>query len=358
MTSFQRDVILAIFFVVLATSCKGTNPGTVEPSPLQTKNSQVEHDNTTVDQPEAPPAASKPPVMSAPAESKPNSKLIELVDKNGDGTAEIELAGGHTGIHQFSGLSDLDGDGTPEAITIDKGRLTVGTTSIEIDGKWVVLGDLDVSKPGKQLLLFEDQGEDARKITLYIYRKDALAKAGTVSGEGMRLEGKLVKERYGNCGQSWEKHWALRNDKLVKIYDKTKGKYNPQECAACPYVYVHSGSGWFFVGEVLRNLHSPSLESTQALELPLTAVKNGRVRVRIAERKPEITHLDDVYLDVDGQHVLPTQCAQRTLFCGMDNQRLSLSKGESIELDFVLPEGAPPKTLHLWAKGYYVPIRL
>jgi hypothetical protein len=124
--------------------------------------------------------------------------------------------------------------------------------------------------------------------------------------------------------------------------------------AACPYVDVQVGGRWVEAGEILRDLRRPSLEGPQELALPSEAVEDGLLRVRLAERKPEVTQLDAVWLELGGRPLAPTLCPDSPL-CAVDGQKLTLRQGEEIELLFEVGDSEDEPVL--WAHGHYVPLR-
>ncbi len=57
--------------------------------------------------------------------------------------------------------------------------------------------------------------------------------------------------------------------------------------SSCPYVYVHDGEGYVFQGEVFSGAVMQSAERDDYLPLPLLKLKDGEVRVRIANELKE-----------------------------------------------------------------------
>jgi hypothetical protein len=123
--------------------------------------------------------------------------------------------------------------------------------------------------------------------------------------------------------------------------------------AACPYVDVEVGGRWVEAGEILRDLHRPGLEGPQELALPAESREDGVLRVRLVEHKPEVTHLDALWLEVGERVLWPVGCPEGEV-CGVDGQRRVLHQGEELEVTFEVGEG--DETPVLWAHGYYVPV--
>lgn len=259
---------------------------------------------------------------------------------------------------------DLDGDGSDETVSVSKSEIVVGAAkvSLDVDAR-VFLLDLNPQKPKQQILVAAYGEEDSVQSTVYEYKGGKLRAAGSFYGGGEpEAKGGLLVSNQWNCTQrdgrafSFDvvQTWALRKGKLVKLSEK-KGKEKDigEFCPACPFVYVATDQGWRYTGEILRSLVGASMETTQSLRLPLAAVRDGVVRVKLAEEKREISFVDDIHLEVDGQAIAPQVCP----FCERAGDRLRLAEGESLELRFVLPPDSSPASIKLVARGYYLPLR-
>jgi hypothetical protein len=99
---------------------------------------------------------------------------------------------------------------------------------------------------------------------------------------------------------------------------------------ACPWVYVFNGTAFERRSEILRNLKSKSLESTQRHLLGPTPVQDGIIRLQIREEKPEITYLDALHLEINGIPVRP----DIGVLHDIDGQYLMLRQGDVYELTF------------------------
>jgi hypothetical protein len=121
---------------------------------------------------------------------------------------------------------------------------------------------------------------------------------------------------------------------------------------ACPFVDVLTADGWLTVGEILRNLNHPSLTTSQSLALPASAVRDEVLVVQLAERKPEVTHLDRIWVEVGGRVVLPSSCRDGGAACRIDGQTDTLREGDLRRYVFEGIDGPPT----LWAHGHYVPV--
>ncbi|MBN1220130.1 MAG: LysM peptidoglycan-binding domain-containing protein [Anaerolineae bacterium] len=108
-----------------------------------------------------------------------------------------------------------------------------------------------------------------------------------------------------------------------------------QDGWACPWVYVFNGQTFERRSEILRNLKSKSLETTQRVPLGAIPVQDGLIRLQIREEKPETTYLDTLYLEVEGTPVWPNaKLPQAGLLAQVDQHYLVLQRGDVFELTF------------------------
>ncbi len=284
--------------------------------------------------------------------------------------------------------ADLDGDGKPEPIKLSpSGQLQVADATIdtrfpydEMRRAWFerraeVLRIVDVRKtdPAKQILYtdFNDGGEDeSHTYLLYHYDGKALHKLIelhtrsklTFSGNGTMRH---VVDGWAACtGKSGPTaprleiihRYAPKKRAMIQSKKRRIGTVRCDELAACPFVYVVDQDGnERLAGEILRDLRGRARASFQSLPLP-DAPRRGLVRLRLREQKPEITHLEQIYLLVDGRPVLPLGCMDRSrpAFCQDDERETVLHPGDMLELVFDIGDVAAG-TVELRAGGYYDP---
>lgn len=128
-----------------------------------------------------------------------------------------------------------------------------------------------------------------------------------------------------------------------------------QDCgqlAACPFVYRVEGGEVIRVGEILRDLRGAGAYALQPLAL--AAGQGGVMHLRLSEEKPEVTSLDEIYLEVDGQRIAPRECAAAPApaFCAADHRMHRMGRGDTLDLTF---DATGPATLY--ARGFYVTAR-
>jgi hypothetical protein len=125
------------------------------------------------------------------------------------------------------------------------------------------------------------------------------------------------------------------------------------ENLACPYVSVLEESGYTDISEILRNYRYKGMDKYDSIDIPNNFIKNNHLNIRIQERKPEITYIDEMYIVVNGTRINPRICSDKIRM--NDNDYLTLEKDDSIVLDFELPAVSEIKSVKIYAKGYYVP---
>lgn len=293
----------------------------------------------------------------------------------------------------WSHEADLDGDGTPEAIGLTsndvnpnvgrvgddprlnvkftvcqepcEGALHVGeqTHALKLRGDYfggigIRVIDVDASDKRKELLLVQHGGgsEDPPYLFwLALYDGETLRvhklwnsfgySSGTATPDG---KGSLTLE-YAECPDAFTVVYRLDGLEVVEGARKTKRIHKPDECAACPHVFVHDGDELVYKGEILRDLRGEANRGLQALSLGRHA---GPVTVEIREDKPETSYIDHVFAKIDGVDVAPNECRTSKLaYCERDGIDAVLRPGESLLLTFPAPTG----TIDLWAAGHYIP---
>ena len=122
-------------------------------------------------------------------------------------------------------------------------------------------------------------------------------------------------------------------------------------CISCPYLlaWLPHAPGkkgrWIELGQVLIDRYSARREGSDAIRARV-GVDAGRVRVRIAEREPEVTFLRDVSVTVAGKRLrrmtpLP--------------ERLAMGEHSDVVFDAgVLPDGAVDAIIEV--RGHYEPV--
>ena len=244
--------------------------------------------------------------------------------------------------------------------------------------------DIDRRDRQRELMIMESHGDEdpAGEFSFYVYRDGRLwpmlrriststryvalphGATPTITGDGS------VRIAYERCVRDVDpaRHVLGLTERVTQRYMLADGTMpraelseniattrRPSRCfqAACPVVHV--GTADTAVGEILRNLRGPASARWQSLAIPASQVESdGFLTVTLREEKREVTHLDGVYLDVDGRRVEAERCATSAApWCHEDGAHHALTPGQSLRLRFRVGEG---RALTLWASGYYQPL--
>jgi len=215
---------------------------------------------------------------------------------------------------------------------------------------------------GKIRILF---GGDPR----YDLSEDIVQRAYASRGRVRFNSGYCAKEasNYETKDGIWEHYtndfrWSCKKRDFVRSSHRTTRTRSDCMNAACPYVVV----GGHDIGEILRNLDNPEKEAEQTLQLPLADLNDaknqtGALSIMLEERKAETTFLDAIWLEVDGQKILPTMCITSPMpsWCVADGTRHRIEQNESLKVIFSISNEHLTKTsqkggITLHATGYYI----
>ncbi len=291
-----------------------------------------------------------------------NVAILKYMARGCARTAAIEYK--EVGKKPVKHIADLDGDGIDEAIEVDGASVTVNGERVVVDtgdqpiGAFAII-DLKPKDRRREILLRHYEYEDISWYNVAALSEGKLyATNDSVLGGDARLpgDGRLLFQSQ-NCGQRQWTEYALRNKKLKKAKEQTLGKKDESLCAACPFAYVDVDGEPRYAGEILRNLRSKRLATTQSLELRSWAADQRTMTLTLSEEKDEITYLDEIHVATDSGRLEPSQCKQqgaRPSYCDKDGRHFVLRKGEKLSLEF---ENPTPSTSFekVWATGYYVP---
>ncbi len=250
---------------------------------------------------------------------------------------------------------DVDGDGTPDTVTLAGRTVTMGKVSLQLPDDVGAETARVVDLGPAAYVAIESTPEDEEDATpewaLFAWQGGALVligytPAGELPGDG------TVRAESSNCGQETTYVYRVVDGAMTLDEDATvvAGIYREDECAACPHVLVATGGRLHFVGEALRNLSSPTLEAEDALPLPPVDGQRELVVV-LAEVKPETTYLDSLVVDFGGARVSPRACVGAA--CAVDGRYEVFSAWERRRFVFDVPAGFVGVPV-LYARGYYV----
>jgi hypothetical protein len=119
----------------------------------------------------------------------------------------------------------------------------------------------------------------------------------------------------------------------------------------CPFVSAEVDNSFVDISEILRNIRYKSLEKEDVIVVPNIFIHNNSLKIKIDERKDEITFIDYLYLEIEGEFIYPEHSNLKLL--NNDNDYVVLNKGEFIVLNFKIPQNLIDSKIFLKAKGYF-----
>jgi hypothetical protein len=329
-----------------------------------------------------PPVTRAPTAPPEPPYTPPRELASTRGDLDVDGTIETIKLYSDGGLRVFHGdqeLTDANGNIAGMLVPFELDTLSNGAPRLEVV-------DIDRSDRQRELMIMESHGDEDPdgEFSFWVYRERrfwsmlrrvSYEQRAVAMHQGARPviagDGTVVVRR-DHCVRDAdaERHIPGLSERSTFRYVLTDGVMPRAELmenlrterftsqcimAACPVVRV--GAGAEAVGEILRDLRGASLERWQPLTIPASRVDtDGWLTVTLREEKHEVTHVDGVYLDVDGVRVEPEGCASNDApaWCVADGARTTLPPGQSIRMRFRV--GAA-REVTLWATGYYDPLR-
>ena len=134
-------------------------------------------------------------------------------------------------------------------------------------------------------------------------------------------------------------------------------------CISCPWVRFEDAAGNVTASfVVLANRRDRALAGTDRIAVQHVPVTDGRVRLRLLEREDEVSHVDELVLELrlaDGSalRLLPRRGKGRSALASRDGVTVELSRGTEVFVDYDVPEGSPDFVdLAVVATGYYDPL--
>lgn len=307
------------------------------------------------------------------------------LDLDGDGVRELaqlrsddvtSQAGEHGGDGRVDiPISECATDRSGEAPC--RGTLVVGSRATELvlhsgyfGGIGIRVVDID-DRDGRQELLLTRRGdaEEDPPYSFTIVQDDGAAlrvtplwsstgySSGTVAiaGDGM------IEVHYDECPDAFSIRYFMAADgRLEPSVITSERVRDPNECAACPHLYVREATGFVHKGELLRELRAPELAAAQALSFArpqrFRVDERGLIAFEVRELEPETSYIDALALELDGRRILPLACAAgQPAYCREDGLPTILRQGDSLTLEFEVGELSVSSRVALWAVGYYEP---
>ncbi|MCP4104904.1 MAG: hypothetical protein GY749_05115 [Desulfobacteraceae bacterium] len=128
----------------------------------------------------------------------------------------------------------------------------------------------------------------------------------------------------------------------------------------CPWIYVYNGSVYKRRLEIIRNLNSEILESTEKSRLGKVYVSDGLILIQIREEEDEISYIDLINLEIKGVIIKPeidSEAAEKIK--DIDGDYLIMNKNDSYSFAFdasAVEKHISESDINIIAKGYYIRI--
>jgi hypothetical protein len=110
-------------------------------------------------------------------------------------------------------------------------------------------------------------------------------------------------------------------------------------CISCPWVVpLDPDSGaWDRAFVVLAHRNRRELRGTDRVRVEGLRVNHGRLKLRIVEAEREVSHIDQLVVEVGGHTLLPARGGALSALARADGVDVTLGRGRQIELTFEVP---------------------
>jgi hypothetical protein len=129
-------------------------------------------------------------------------------------------------------------------------------------------------------------------------------------------------------------------------------------CISCPFVSFVDGATNRFLPAfvVLAYRNSPARRGTDRVKVRSVPVSNGRIRLRVAEADHEVSHLDQLVIEVAGNRLAPLPGGSQSALAQSDGVGVQMRRGTQITVEYEVAgmrDGAVD--VEVVASGYYEP---
>jgi hypothetical protein len=303
----------------------------------------------------------EPPVREAPPEprAEPPNPVILRAEADLDGVAgneTIELhadgalvAGSLRGTVELPQASEFWMDEQAAITVVDLDR-AAPTRAVLV----ALPTDADEDPPNRFQLFVARDGALVRvlDITPGAYHPTELAFPGDGTVHFLE-DGWSACERAGHSSRAVAREeitFRLAGDSMIESNRRpTRERQRCDELAACPFVYRIDGEREALAGEILRNLRGRGAYALQ--ELAMSRAAPGPLVIELREEKAEVTFLDEIYVEVDGERIAPRACIGPEAYCTADQRSHVMRRGDVLRVEFDTNGGDAV----LFARGYYIP---
>ena len=187
---------------------------------------------------------------------------------------------------------------------------------------------------------FEDLLPDT--YTVVVFRPGEQASGGTLA----KADGVVLTDVVIEPGQ-------------VKTIPVNSADFKAWGCLSCPWVHVFSSDRYVRISEILRDQVGSESRAVDVVRIDAGLLAGqDRLRLRIAEEKEEVTHLESLEVRVDGVRLEPIVRARTRggarLFA--DGSGL-MTQGSALDWEYRLPHGfSADSVVEVRGLGYYEPV--
>lgn len=170
---------------------------------------------------------------------------------------------------------------------------------------------------------------------------------GATFYDEMTSDGLVIEAFYVDGGTIYLGDEPLYSNQLSFISED----FTEWNCLSCPFLYVHNGSDYIKLTEILKDVAGEKNKCQTAFEIPKEYVINNKLKIMISEEKEETTYLDELKLMVDEKPVNPITSNPKLNL--NDNNYLIMKKGNKTFIEYQIKTNA--KSIILESTGYYNP---
>lgn len=123
-------------------------------------------------------------------------------------------------------------------------------------------------------------------------------------------------------------------------------------CISCPFLLVARAGQFVELGQILIDRYLPSKQGTDRRQT-IAEVVGGQITVKLAEREPEVSHIDAVEVWYRGQKLQPVGTSP-TAARAIDGSAHTLATGDELTMHFQAPVRSGDLEIEIRVNGYYI----
>jgi hypothetical protein len=153
--------------------------------------------------------------------------------------------------------------------------------------------------------------------------------------------------------------YEFNDEKSLYIDENTPPEIIIGLNCACPFFYYKNNSGYFFGGELIRNLNSIDKEGLDFMKINKEFLTSDTLILTIKEEKEEISYLDEIYLNINDSIKLFATSDDTSINANIllrDGKYEILKKGDEFDIYFIIPKSIFLESVKIYSYGYYLNI--